>query len=373
MGQKVFVVDKNKNLSSLEESAYDSEDLLQELLARYPDLLSSEADVRWLLTERERAVPDEEGGSGRWSLDHLFLDSEGVPTLVEVKRSSDTRLRREVVGQMLDYAANGVAYWPVQDIRSAFEKRCDKESLNSEAELEQLIGPDEDPERFWQQVKTNLQAGRIRMVFVADIIPSELQRVVEFLNEQMDPAEVLAVEVKQFVGEGIQTLIPRVVGRTVEAERRKSTGRRPNLTEDQLLAHLEDPSLRATIQDIFAAVKSAGGIINVGSKGASIRVPVESQSEPVSIAWVNPPGEAGWMGLTDLVLGFGKGDTKPFDLPERPVLERYVEAVSAIEGVTPAKPAGIFGYTVSSDRTPALKDEIIESMRRVIAELRGDG
>src|SRR4051794_12230288 len=42
------------------------------------------------------------GGSSRWSLDHLFVDQEGVPTLVEVKRSSDTRARREVVAQMLD-------------------------------------------------------------------------------------------------------------------------------------------------------------------------------------------------------------------------------------------------------------------------------
>ena len=31
-----------------------------------------------------------------------------MPTLVEVKRSSDTRIRREVVGQMLHYAANAV-------------------------------------------------------------------------------------------------------------------------------------------------------------------------------------------------------------------------------------------------------------------------
>jgi hypothetical protein len=34
------------------------------------------------------------------------FDQNAVPTLVEVKRSSDTRIRREVVGQMLDYAAN---------------------------------------------------------------------------------------------------------------------------------------------------------------------------------------------------------------------------------------------------------------------------
>ena len=43
---------------------------------------------------------------GRWLVDRLFLDQDGVPTLVEVKRSSDTRIRREVVGQLLEYAAN---------------------------------------------------------------------------------------------------------------------------------------------------------------------------------------------------------------------------------------------------------------------------
>src|SRR6185312_796656 len=56
-----------------------------------------------------------------WSLDHLFLDEEGVPMLVEVKRSTDTRIRREVVGQMLDYAANALSYWNVAAIKARFE------------------------------------------------------------------------------------------------------------------------------------------------------------------------------------------------------------------------------------------------------------
>jgi hypothetical protein len=38
----------------------------------------------------------------RWSLDHLFIDGDGVPTLVRVKRTSDPRARREVVAQMLE-------------------------------------------------------------------------------------------------------------------------------------------------------------------------------------------------------------------------------------------------------------------------------
>ena len=66
------------------------------------------------------ALPSEEDGSNRWSVDHLFVDQDGVPTIVEVKRSTDTRIRREVIGQMLDYAANGVRYWPIETASRPF-------------------------------------------------------------------------------------------------------------------------------------------------------------------------------------------------------------------------------------------------------------
>jgi hypothetical protein len=83
---------------------------------------------------------------------------------------------------------------------------------------------DGDAEAFWQSVKTNLQAGRIRMLFVADRIPPELRRVVEFLNRQMDPAEVLALELRQFQGEGLKTIVPVVYGQTEEAQQKKVVG-----------------------------------------------------------------------------------------------------------------------------------------------------
>ena len=46
-----------------------------------------------------------------------------MPTLVEVKRSSDGRIRREVVGQMLDYAAS-VTNWQADTLRGWFEAEC---------------------------------------------------------------------------------------------------------------------------------------------------------------------------------------------------------------------------------------------------------
>jgi len=105
MSGRIYLIGDDDNLQPLEEQPYADEDLLQALLEKYPDLLAGEqmdeaTPRRWLLISREFGVPGEEQGGDRWSLDHLFLDQDGIPTLVEVKRSTDTRIRREVVGQM---------------------------------------------------------------------------------------------------------------------------------------------------------------------------------------------------------------------------------------------------------------------------------
>ncbi len=217
-----------EELVEMSVQEYATEDLLQKLLADYPKLLAGTQinptePRRWLLISREMGVPGEEAGSNRWSLDHLFLDQDGIPTLIEVKRSSDTRARREVVAQMLDYAANGVKYWPVEKIKTAFEITCAKSLLNSVEVFNAFLEPGMEPEHFWNSVKTNLQAGKIRMIFVADFISPELQRIIEFLNEQMDPAEILAVEVKQYEGKGLKILVPRLLGQTAQSQIRKAT------------------------------------------------------------------------------------------------------------------------------------------------------
>ncbi|MBD0347177.1 MAG: hypothetical protein ICV63_20615 [Coleofasciculus sp. Co-bin14] len=228
MSGGIYLIQDNGQLVEMTEQAYDSEALLQKLLTDYPNLLAgdqinSTAPRQWLLISREMGVPSQEDGTARWAIDHLFLDQSGIPTLVEVKRSSDTRIRREVVGQMLDYAANGVVYWSLEKIRAQFEANCEVDGIEPEQKFIKCLGAEIDQEHFWQQVKTNLQAGKVRLVFVADEIPAELQRIVEFLNKQMNPAEVLAVEIKQYLGQGLRTLVPRVIGQTAEAQQKKSS------------------------------------------------------------------------------------------------------------------------------------------------------
>jgi hypothetical protein len=223
----IYLVQNDGGLVEMIVQNYASEDRLQELLADYPNLLAgdqidSSNPRRWLLVSREVSLASEEDRTGRWSVDHLFLDQDGIPTIVEVKRSSDTRIRREVVGQMLDYAAHAVVYWPLEALRSTFKEGREEPEQDL---MDFLEAPEADPEDFWQKVRTNLQAGKVRLIFVADEIPPELRRIVEFLNQQMDPAEVLAVEIKQYVSQTseLTTLIPRVVGQTAEAQQKKSS------------------------------------------------------------------------------------------------------------------------------------------------------
>jgi hypothetical protein len=247
MGGKIYLLQANGSLQPMSEHAYVSEEKLQLLLKEHPELLAGEQineeePRRWLLISREVGIPFEEGGREWMSLDHLFLDQDGIPTLVEVKRSRDVRIRREVVGQMLDYAANAVAYWPIERLRARFEAACDQPEDDPDSIVADLIevAPDdqESIESFWEDVKTNLRAGRIRMVFVADDIPSELKRIVEFLNVQMDPAEVLAVAVKQYIGEDLKTMVPQLIGRTAASEQ-KSTRVTREWDEHSFMEELE--------------------------------------------------------------------------------------------------------------------------------------
>jgi len=98
---------QDDDLIEATEMQYDSEGLLQQLLTTYPNLLAGDqidptVPRRWLLVSRELGVPSEEGAAERWVVDLLLIYQDGIPTFVEVRRSTDTRIRREVVGQMLD-------------------------------------------------------------------------------------------------------------------------------------------------------------------------------------------------------------------------------------------------------------------------------
>jgi hypothetical protein len=80
----VFILKDENQLIAMQNANFVTENDLQRLLASFPALLAgnqidTEAPRRFVLVSREQPIPSEEGGPGRWSVDHLFLDQDGIP------------------------------------------------------------------------------------------------------------------------------------------------------------------------------------------------------------------------------------------------------------------------------------------------------
>ena len=306
--ERIWRLDEGGDPTPLTETAYDSEAALQKLIADHPEVLAGErmtpdAPRRWLLISREMGIPDSPDSGDRWAVDHLLLDQDARPTLVEVKRGDNPEIRRRVVGQMLDYAAHATRYWSAAGIREVFEQNAGDEAATRIAEL--LVSePDEDAyEAFWERVDKNLADENIRLLFVADDIPDDLANVVGFLNRHMAPRiDVLAVELKQFRGEGVRTLVPRVVAGLGRA--RSRAGARTLHTGESLLDEFPEGATRDAARELLDRARAAGAVLAYGSSGVSIRVRCPAWQHPlVTVAWLFPPGVSGWMSMRDFTFG----------------------------------------------------------------------
>lgn len=268
MSQGVIYMVDGDGLRRMTPSAPENEDRMQVLVAQYPELIT-DGDGDLLLVCREASIGDGEAAA-RWSLDHLFVTREAVPVLVELKRASDTRIRREVVGQLIDYAANASAHWAAGTIATAFAHTVGHD--RADEGLADFIG-DRDPDEFWKQVDSNLSSGRLKLVFVADVIPRELAIVVEFLDAQMR-ADVRAIELRWFTGDGgVTTLTPRIIGGTEQAAVAKSRTRQPPMDveawiQERIARHGAETV--AGVERACAIATAAGGDVFIPSTRGSI-------------------------------------------------------------------------------------------------------
>jgi len=199
---------------------------------------------------------------------------------------------------MLDYAANAQAYWPRDRI-----KALAAENIGSIEELDtwllEFLGSEgtsdnaQDLDAYWDTVERNLRNGEVRLLFVADEIPTELRRLIEFLNEHMPLVEVLGVEIRQYEGPNIRALVPRVVGQTEFARQQKEpSGRTVGRTTEKEFLTACPENTRSFFNRLFSESTQHGYIVSWGQKGFSVRVPTQD-GELASFFYGYPPGVNG--------------------------------------------------------------------------------
>ena len=359
MAEKIYIRNASGELEPLTEERFETEELIQKLIGEHPELLGGDQmrpddPRRWLLIRREMPI---EG----WAVDHLLLDQDARPTLVEVKRGSNRQIRREIVGQMLDYAATAATVWSERDLRRVFE-----ESQNAPEEVisDLLEDDDQDIDEFWERVAANLQANRLRLLFVADAIPIELERVVKFLNEQTrDNLEVLAVEVKQYPGRFGDALVSRVIGHVDNSHETRTS--RPSL--DEFLSMFRDDA-RDAIEAMMASVNQVAGnprdTFRLRRVSVSIRGRCSLWSRPIYLGRLHVPVSGSHSGY----FTFHANMTPNYPEQLKDLLDRWSQQFDDAFGIR-HEYKGEIGRAGSMDDLVAHIDLINDRLAATLAEL----
>ena len=370
MPERIYTRATDGKLEALQETPFSTEDELQALIAEHPELLDGEqirpGDARrWILITREKGIAPSSGESARWAVDHLIVDQDAVPTLAEVKRGSNPEIRRTIVGQMLEYAAHASETWTADELRNAFEEQTRAQGLDPGDELASLLDGDgdSDVDGFWEDVSTNLAAKRLRLLFVADDIPDPLARIVAFLNTQMPGIEVLAVEIKRFHGKSAQTLVPRVIGRTSGA----GPARSRRLTRESFLERFESEDVRCVADRLLDTAQQSDGGVRYGTSGVSIRVRCSARNQRVSVAWLYPQPDTGWMRTKDFSFGASILEHDPPEL--QAILEQWIDQFAADSFTEDVSSSGAKAWAVTHEAALQHQDLLVDRLRSVIAEL----
>lgn len=366
----------------VERDGFAKEAELQDLVTSAPELLAP-------LGEGLRFAPigwEVPLGGGR--LDVLFIDSEGVLTLVETKLKANDESRREVIGQVLEYAMFA-SQWTLADLRATATAFLQSDHAPDDvrgSSLEEALAAsfrwtdeeedgDEGPSRmelFLAQVQSNLEKGHLRIVCGVDEQIENLERLVVYFSAHSD-LQVVLLQVTRFpVEAGANVLIPTLHGDIQASPGRRVTDARvrtPDLTYDDLIALFPEGPQRQAVVDLIDAARSAGAVLDYGPNGASVRVRTAVQRAPVSIAWIFGPGRWGWQRARDISFGCGIFVHPSLDPNLAAFMTEYVNDLAARQIGEDVTSKGVVARALTAEQAVPRLDELKAILVDVIQRL----
>jgi hypothetical protein len=155
-------------------------------------------------------------------VDMLFINQTGLLTLVECKLWQNPEARREVVGQILDYAKE-VSRWSYADLQKAISGAQE----GGQQSLYKLVSErteEIDESDFVDSVSRNLRRGRVFVFFFCLGIRKNVEQIADFLQQHAHLNFSFAlVELGIFKlpnhANSSYFIQPRVITQTVEIER----------------------------------------------------------------------------------------------------------------------------------------------------------
>ena len=193
-----------------------NEDTLQDLLFRFPQALPITAiDATY-----SEAVPVcRELSTPAGYLDALYVNHLGRLTLAEFKLWRNPQARREVIGQILDYAKD-LASWGYEDLQSRVSMATGRKG-NALYDLIREHHPDVEEAAFVDNVTRHLRRGEFLLLIIGDGIQEGAASIVDFVQRYSGLHFNLALVEAALYRDGANRLIvqPRVLAQTEIVQR----------------------------------------------------------------------------------------------------------------------------------------------------------
>ncbi len=239
---------------------YSKEDVLQEIVAKNPDLLilpSDPYDYKLFFVARELILPSSSGSALR--VDVVFVDSQAVPVIVEVKRSSDSRIHNEIMSQVMDYAS----HLNLCNFDALVSNLCKN---NAEDNTDNMTFNSD----FISRLRSNINSGIMKLIIVADSIPKTLARTILFTNGQTHNILMYGVEISQYHVNGEHILSRSFVVSDQYLRPEKPANRSTHWTYDSLIERFRECGNSNAIDNLNASIRltSALGIEIVYGSGS---------------------------------------------------------------------------------------------------------
>lgn len=280
------------SLTARGDGAFD-EDWLQGLLFAHPALLPIEE----IEPAFAGAVPlCREVGTAKGPLDLLLINENGLLTLVECKLWRNPEARREVVGQILDYA-QAMSRWTYEELDAAVRRATREPGRSLWERVREPLGL-EDEAVFIDRVARHLRESTFLLLIVGDGIRENTEQIGEYLKKYAGLSFTLGLveqRIYTLPGKGGLLVQPRLLAKTVElgrvvvkvegagriaeeaaaaeVEREPETPVARTLTEQVFIETVAGSSqLGGRLRDFFDAVKRAGLLLRPTERGKSLRV-----------------------------------------------------------------------------------------------------
>lgn len=166
--------------------------------------------------------------------DAFFINALGMPTLVECKLWRNPEARREVVGQILDYA-RVLRKWTYNDIQREAARALKRQGFDLAQHVRESGYPDLDEAVFVDNVTRNLATGRLLLLVLGDGIREGVEAIAEYIQGTTGLHFTLGlVDTKIFdAGEGRLVVQPRVLAKTLIINRLVVSFNDPRISFDE--------------------------------------------------------------------------------------------------------------------------------------------